>query len=316
MSLRRFALKRLLLVVPTLFGVSVLTFALVHLTPGDPVNFILALEPEATEADRAALRAEHGLDQPVYVQYFDWATGVLTLDFGTEIQSGRPVSDIILTRLPPTIALGIFGWVFAIVIAIPTGIYAAMNRQQLADDVSRVIALAGIAIPNFWLGLILILVFAVSLGPWTVLPPRQPLYHPEMLFHLILPGLTIGTASAATMMRIMRSSMAEELNKDYVTTARAKGLPERTVILKHVLRNSLISVVTVAAFITAGILAGSVVVEVVFAWPGLGYEFIGAIEDREYYVIMGITLFIGIVIIVMNLLADLVYALLDPRIRY
>ena len=240
MSLRRFALKRLLLVIPTLFGVSVVTFALVHLTPGDPVDFILALEPEATEADREALRAEHGLDQPVYIQYIDWVTGVLTMDFGYEIQSGRPVSDIILTRLPPTIALGLFGWVFAIAIAIPTGIYAAMNRQKLADDVSRIVALAGIAIPNFWLGLILILIFAVSLGIWNVLPPRQPLYHPDMLFHLILPGLTIGTASAATMMRIMRSSMAEELNKDYVTTARAKGLPERTVVLKHVLRNSLI----------------------------------------------------------------------------
>ncbi len=317
MSLRRFAIKRLLLVIPTLIGVSIITFALVHLTPGDPVDFILDIDPEVTDADRAAVRAEHGLDQPVYIQYIDWLTGMLQGDFGTEFATGRDVGDIIATRLPPTIMLGLFGWVFAIVIAVPTGIYAAMNRQKLGDDISRFIALAGISIPNFWLGLMLILIFALWIDLWpAVYTGRGSVYSLDALWFLILPGVTVGTASSAIMMRIMRQSMAEEMNKDYVTTARAKGLPERTVVLKHVLRNSLISVVTVAAFLTAGILAGSVVVEVVFAWPGLGFELIEAVNTREYYVVMGITLFTGIAIIIANLAADLIYAVLDPRIRY
>ncbi|WP_290817736.1 ABC transporter permease [Halovivax sp.] len=317
MSLRRFVIKRLLLVIPTLIGVSIITFALVHLTPGDPVAFIIDIDPNVTEADRDRVRAEHGLDRPVYVQYLDWMAGVAQGDFGQEFSTGRPVSDIILTRLPPTIMLGLFGWVFAIVIAVPTGIYAAVNRQKLGDDISRFIALAGISIPNFWLGLMLILIFALWIDLWpAVYSGRGAIYSPDALWFLILPGVTIGTAASANMMRIMRQSMAEEMNKEYVTTARAKGLPERTVILKHVLRNSLISVVTVAAFLTAGIVAGSVVVEVVFSWPGLGFELISAINEREYYVVMGITLFIGIAIIIMNLVADLAYALLDPRIRY
>ena len=316
MSLRRFVLKRILLVIPTLFGASVITFALVHLTPGDVVDVIIPLDPELGEGEREQLRRQHGLHRPLVIQYLDWMAGVLMLDFGEEIQTGRPVADIIWARLPPTVALGLFGWVFAIVIAVPTGIYAAVRRQQLADDVSRFIALAGIAIPNFWLGILLIMIGGVWLGWWSVIAPREPLWHPSMLWYLILPGITIGTASSASLMRIMRAAMAEQMNKEYVTTARAKGLPKRTIILKHVLRNSLISVVTVAAFMTAGILAGSVVVETVFSWPGLGFELIQAINDREVYMIMGITLFIGIVIIFMNLVADLVYAMLDPRIRY
>ncbi len=317
MSLRRFVIKRLFLVIPTLVGVSLITFALVHLTPGDPVNFILDLDPEVTEADRDAVRAEHGLDQPVYIQYLDWVAGVIQGDFGYEFSTGRSVENIILTRLPPTIMLGIFGWVFALAIAIPTGIYAAMNRQRLADDVSRFIALAGISIPNFWLGLMLMLVFALWIDLWpAVYTGRGSVYSLDALWFLILPGITVGTAAAANVMRIMRQAMAEELNKEYVTTARAKGLPERTVILKHVLRNSLISVITVAAFLTASILAGSVVVEIVFAWPGIGYELVGAITSREYNIIMGITLLLGVAIVIANLLADLLYALLDPRIRY
>jgi peptide/nickel transport system permease protein len=243
-------------------------------------------------------------------------SNVLQGDLGTVYASGRNVLPLIIRRLPETIALGLFGWVMALLIAIPTGIYAAVKKDQLGDDVSRVIALSGISIPNFWLGLMLISIFAVTLNWWPVIPPREPLWHPDMLYYLILPGLTIGTAASANLMRIMRSSMAEEMNKEYVTAARAKGLPERTVILKHVLRNSLISVATIAAFLTASILSGSVVVEVVFSWPGIGNEFFQAILTDEINVVMAITLFLGAVIIIMNLVADIVYALLDPRIRY
>lgn len=317
MSLRRFILNRVLSIVPILFGVSVITFGLVHLTPGDPISQMVALNPDVTASQEAQLRARYGLDGPVWQQYLTWMGNVLTGDFGTVIGTNREVSAIVLARLPETIALGIFGWVFALVIAIPTGIYAAVNKDEFGDTVSRFIALSGISIPNFWLGLMLILVGSLWLGWWPVLAPsRLPLYHPEMLWYLILPGLTIGTAAAASIMRVMRTSMTEEMNKEYVTAARAKGLPERQVVLKHVLRNSLISVVTLAATLTAGIVAGSVVVETVFNWPGLGREFIQAITAREVNLIMAITLFTGVFIILANLLADVLYAVLDPRIRY
>lgn len=317
MSLRRFILHRVLSIIPILFGVSVITFGLFHLTPGDPVSQMVGMNPDISAAEEARIRAQYGLDGPVYQQYMTWMGNVLTGDFGTVIKNNREVSAVVMARLPETLALGLFGWAFGLLIAIPTGIYAAVNKGKLGDTVSRFIALSGISIPNFWLGLMLILVGALWLGIWPVLAPsRLPLWHPEMLWYLILPGVTIGTASAASIMRVMRTSMAEEMNKEYVTAARAKGLPERQVVLKHVLRNSLISVVTLAATLTASIVAGSVVVETVFNWPGLGKEFIDAINAREVNLLMAITLFTGVFIILANLLADILYAVLDPRIRY
>ena len=316
MSLRRFILNRLLSIIPILFGVSVITFGLVLLTPGDPLSRLIALNPDMTASEAAQLRARYGLNEPVWERYLTWMTNVLQGDFGVVINNDRQVSDIIVNRLPETIALGLFGWAFALVIAIPTGIYAAVNKDQFGDTASRFLALSGISIPNFWLGLILILVGALWLGWWPVLAPQLPLYHPDMLWYLLLPGVTIGTAAAASIMRVMRTSMAEEMNKEYVTAARAKGLPERQVVLKHVLRNSLISVVTLAASLTASIVAGSVVVETVFNWPGLGRSLIEAINMREVNLIMAITLFTGVFIILANLLADILYAVLDPRIRY
>lgn len=316
MSLQRFIIRRLLLVPPIMFGVSVITFGLVHLSPSDPVEIVLGANPELPQHVLESIRRRHGLDQPVYIQYLNWLSGVLVGDFGIEYATQREVAPMIWRRIPPTIMLGLFGWVFAIVIAVPTGVYAAIRKDKLGDHVSRFVALWGISIPNFWLGLLLILFGSLILGWWPVIAPRSSLWHPEMLWYLILPGITIGTASSATMMRIMRSAMAEEMNKDYVTTARAKGLPERTVILKHVLRNSLISVVTVAAFLTAGILAGSVVVEVVFNWPGLGRTLVEAVIAREINIILVVTLFTGVALVIANLLADIAYAMLDPRIRY
>ncbi|MEF8783942.1 MAG: ABC transporter permease [Haloarculaceae archaeon] len=316
MGLRRFVAVRVAATIPILFGVSVLTFALVHLTPGDPIDQLVALNPDVTAAEEAAMRERYGLGGPVWEQYLTWIGNLLQGDFGTVVGLDQDVLPYILARLPETIALGVFGWAFALLIAIPTGIYAAVNKDTLADDASRVFALSGISIPNFWLGLMLILVFALWLDLWPVLAPQTSLLSPEMLWYLILPGLTIGTASSAVLMRVMRSSMAEELNREYVTAARAKGLPERTVVLKHVLRNSLISVTTIAAFLTSSIFAGAVVVEQVFAWPGLGRAFLSAIVNREVDLIMAITLFTGVTIILANLLADVVYAILDPRIRY
>jgi peptide/nickel transport system permease protein len=316
MSLRRFIARRLLLIIPILFGVSVITFGLANLAPSNAVDLLISFNPQISAGEAARVRARFGLDEPVWVRYIDWLSGVLQGDFGIVIQSNRPVADVVVTRIPETIVLGLFGWVIALVIAIPTGIIAAVKKDELADDVSRFVALSGISIPNFWLGLMLILIFAVWLNFFPVLAPQSSLLSPDMLWFLVLPGITIGTAASATLMRIMRSSMAEELNKEYVTAARAKGLPERTVILKHVLRNSLISVATVAAFLTSGILAGSVVVESVFGWPGLGRELIQAVTAREINLIMAITLFTGVALVIANLLADIAYAVLDPRIRY
>jgi len=315
MSLRRFIIRRLLVSVPVMLGVSVITFSLVHLTPGDVVDIIIGLNPQVEPGEADRLRRQLGLDRPVYIQYFDWITDALQGDFGEVYTMGPDAGTMIKSRLPETVALGIFSWVFAMVIAIPTGVYGAVRKGKLGDDVSRFVALAGISIPNFWLGLMLIAIFAVTFDLWPVLDPQGPLLSAPMLWWLILPGITLGTAASASIMRIMRTSMAEELNKEYVTAARAKGLPERTVILKHVLRNSLISVVTVAAFLTASIIAGSVVVEVVFGWPGLGQLFVTAIDGREVNLIMAITLLTGVAIVLANLLADIVYALLDPRIR-
>jgi len=316
MSLRRFIVRRLLSVVPILVGVSLVTFGLANLAPGDAIDLLVSFNPNISPSEVAQIKTRYNLDEPVLSRYFIWLTSALQGDFGVVISSNQPVSSVIVSRLPPTVLLGFIGWLVALVIAIPAGIYAAVNKDQFGDDVSRFVALSGISIPNFWLGLMLILVFAVWLNVFPVLSPQQPLLSPEMLWFLILPGVTIGTAASATLMRIMRSSMAEEMNKEYVTAARAKGLPERTVILKHVLRNSLISVTTVAAFLTANILAGSVVVETVFGWPGLGRELVRAVVGREINLIMAITLFTGLALIIANLLADIAYAVLDPRIRY
>jgi peptide/nickel transport system permease protein len=316
MGLRKYIAVRLAVTIPLMLAVSVITFGLVKLTPGDPVSQLVALNPDVSAAEVAQLRDRYGLTGSIVDQYVRWITGVLQGDLGTVISRDADVGSYILARLPETLALGIFGWAIALIIAIPTGVYAAYKKDTLADTASRVFALSGISLPNFWLGLMLILVFALYLDLWPVLSPRKSLLSPEMLWYLILPGVTIGTAASANLMRVMRSSMAEEMNKEYVTAARAKGLPERTVILKHVLRNSLISVVTLAAFLTSSIVAGSVVVETVFAWPGLGRAFIGAISGREIDLIMALTLFTGVVIILANLLADIIYAVLDPRIRY
>ncbi len=315
MSLQKYILRRILTSVPVLFGVSVITFALMHAAPGDVVSQMIAANPNVTSAEAVRLREEYGLNNPIWVQYLEWMQGILTGDFGEVFSSSRSADAIVWARLPETLVLGAFGWVFAVLIAVPGGIYAAVNKDEIGDDISRFAALSGISIPNFWLGLMLMAIFAVHLDLFPTLDPQTGLLSREMLWWLILPGVTIGTAASANMMRIMRTSMAEELNKEYVTAARAKGLPERTVILKHVLRNSLISVTTVAAFLTAGLVSGSVVVEVVFSWPGLGRELVQAIQLREMNLIMAITLLTGVVIVLANLAADIVYALLDPRIR-
>ncbi|MDZ5810761.1 ABC transporter permease [Halorubrum sp. AD140] len=315
MSVRKYALKRLIVMIPVLFGVTLLTFSLTKMLPGDPVTFILQFT-DVSEEVRQQLRAQYNLDEPVWKQYLLWLADAITLDFGESVISGQNVSDELVSRMPQTVLLGVASFVIAAIIGIPAGILAAVRKGEAADEVSRVAALAGIATPNFWLGLMLILVFSVELGWFRTIPPDAPLLSIASLKFMLLPAVTLGTAQAALLMRLMRSSMLEELNKDYVQMARAKGLPERTVILKHVLRNSLIAVVTVAALQIAFIVDGAVVVEQVFSWPGAGRMLVDAIVQRDFPLIQATTLIVGVTIVLANFAVDLVYSLLDPRIRY
>jgi peptide/nickel transport system permease protein len=289
---------------------------MVHAIPGDPIDFI-TLFTELDPETKMAIRAEYGLDQPVYIQYIDWVTSVATGDFGRSIITRDPVVSEIMTRLPYTLVMGVMAFGVTLITAIPTGVVAAYYRDKKIDQASRVFALLGIAIPNFLLGLLLLLVLGSWLNLFPILPPTsRGILSYDMLMYTLLPAITIGTGSTALLMRLMRSSMVEELDKDYVRTARAKGLPERMVVRKHVLRNSLISVVTVAAIQVAFIISGSVVVEIVFSYPGIGRLLVDRVGNRDFPVIQAIVLLIGIAVILANFLADVLYAYLDPRIRY
>jgi len=314
-SLRRYVLRRTLLTLPILFGVSVLTFGLVKLLPGTPVDYVLQFQ-DATPELRASLRAQYHLDEPIWRQYLLWLNDVLHLDFGDRVVSDRSVRAAIVDRLPETLVLGGFAFLIALLVGVPTGVVAAVRRGTLLDEGSRVVALAGIATPNFWLGLLLILVFGVHLNLVPVIPPVAPVFAPESLAFLVLPAVTLGTASAALFTRLTRSAVTEQLRQEYVRTARAKGLDERTVIVKHVLRNSLVSVVTVAAVQVAFLLDGAVVIERVFSWPGLGRLLVRAILQRDFPVVQAVVLLVAVAVVVANLLADVLYAWLDPRIAY
>jgi ABC-type dipeptide/oligopeptide/nickel transport system permease component len=315
MTLRRYVLRRVLLTLPILLGVSMLTFGLVKLLPGTPVDYVLQFQ-EATPELRAQLRAQYHLDDPVWKQYLLWLGDVLRLDFGERVVSGRSVAAAVGARLPETLALGGFAFLVAVGIGVPAGVLAAVTRGSTVDELTRVGALVGIATPNFWLGLLLILAFGVNLGWFRVLPPIAPPLAPASLKFMLLPAVTLGTASAALFARITRASVSEQLREEYVRAARARGLDERTVVGKHVLRNALIPVVTVAAVQVAVLVDGAVVVERVFSWPGLGRLLVRAILQRDFPVVQAVVLLVGVVVVLANLLADVAYAWLDPRIRY
>jgi len=317
MSLRQYVAKRLLLTVPILLGVTIITFLMTHLQPGDPVDVLIPLGANPSEEAIRQLRQQYHLNEPLYVQYFLWLKDAMVFDFGVSIQRDSLVSEAIRTRLPYTLLLGVFALFIAVAIGVPAGIIAAVRKGDKVDEASRIAALLGIATPNFWLGLILIFIFGVKLGWISTIPPSDvSVLDPALLTYMILPAVTLGTASSALLMRIMRSSMIEELNKEYVRMARAKGLAERTVIIKHVARNSLISVVTVAALQIAFIVDGAVVIEQVFSMRGVGRLILQAILQRDFPIIQAGVLMIGVVIVFANLAADIIYSFLDPRIRY
>lgn len=310
-----YVVRRLLQAVVVLLGVSVLVFLVVHLVPGDPVRVALGtrFDPETY----AALRARAGLDQPLAVQYVTWLGDALTGDLGVSFRSGRPVTAILLERLPATLTLAGAGLLVALLIALPLGVLAAVRHRTWIDHVATVMSQLGVSIPDFWMGIMLILVLSLTLG-W--LPPSgyvSPLADPAgWLRRLIMPALTVGVVSGSILTRFVRSSMLDVLGRDHVRTARAKGLPRRVVLTRHVLRNALVPVVTVTGLQLGFLLGGVIVIEEVFSWPGLGQLALIAVERRDYPVLQGTVLLIAVVFLVLNLLVDLLYAALDPRIRY
>ncbi len=309
-----FLAKRLLQLIPTVFFVSVLIFSLQQLLPGDPA-LIMAGEdrdPEVIEQ----IRRQYHLDQPIPVQYVYWVKGVLTGDLGESMRFKQPVLDLVLQKFPVTMQLAAMAFIIAISIGITAGIISAVMKDTVWDYAANVFALWGLSTPNFWLGIMLIFLFSVQLG-W--LPPSGyvPLTEDwrQSLLTTIMPAFVLGNALAAVLMRHTRSAMLQALNSDYVRTARAKGLLERSVILKHAMRNALIPVITIGALDLGTLLSGAVLTEQIFTIPGFGKLIIDAVFNRDYAVVQGVVLITATVYISLNLLADVLYVLVNPRLR-
>ncbi len=306
----RYLLRRLLALVPVWLAISFVAFGLANLTPGDPARLALQrdLGRQPTAAEVARARQDLGLDDPFAVRYLRWLGGAATGDFGESYRTGEPVAAALLDRFPYTLQIAALGLVGAVVVALPLGVLGAVWRNSPLDHLSRVLALLGAAMPSYWVAYLLIFLFAVRLG---VLPVAGR----GTWQHLVLPSITLGLAASASLMRLTRSEMLEVLGQDFVRTGRAKGLGPRAVVVGHALRNALIPVLTVAGMRFAGLLGGAVIVETIFAWPGIGKFVLDSIFDRDYPVIQGFVVFMGSVFLLTNLAVDLAYALLDPRIR-
>jgi peptide/nickel transport system permease protein len=310
-----FVARRLLQVIAALLGVSIIVFALIHLVPGDPVRVALGTRFDQEIYDRLVARA--GLDKPLLEQYFSWLGSAVTGDLGVSFRSGRPVADVVLERLPATITLAFGALFIALVVSIPIGILSAVRSGSKLDYIATAASQVGVSVPDFWAGIMYILLFSLTLS-W--LPPsgyvsifESPW---EWLRHLILPALTVGLISGSILTRFVRSAVLEALNQDYVRTARAKGLPESRIIRKHVLPNAWIPIVTVIGLQLGFLLGGVVVVEVIFAWPGVGRLALTAVQDRDFTVLQGAVLYIAFMFLIINLVVDLLYAYLDPRVKF
>ncbi|MGH2558704.1 MAG: nickel ABC transporter permease [Thermomicrobiales bacterium] len=309
-----YVLRRLIQTIPVLFLYSIVVFAVLRLVPGDPATAMLGLE--ATPEAVAEIRQEMGLDRPIYVQYARWLENVARGDFGVSWRSQQTVESLIARRLPATIQLTIGAILIGVLIALPLGVVSGLRPHSRFDNLATTFSLLGVAIPGFWLGLLLLLGFSVQLG-W--LPPsgHVPLREDPLmsLKHLALPALTLGVGLAAPLARFVRSGMLDVMGTDYIRTARAKGLRERAVVLRHALRNGLLSVITVFGLEFGSLLGGAVITESVFNWPGIGTLLLTAIKQRDYAMVQGTVLFVSVVFILVNLAVDLSYGLLDPRIR-
>jgi peptide/nickel transport system permease protein len=303
----RLLISRLAAALAVMAGVVTLVFLLLHVVPGDPVDAMLG--ESALPADRAALREALGLDRPIALQWADYIAHVLRLDLGHSLQARRPVTELLAERLPGTLQLAAAASGVALLIALPAGMAAALRKGRALDRLAMAASMIGVSIPSFWLGPMLILAFSIGLGWLPVSGNQDP-------GALLLPALTLGAGLAAILARMTRSAMLEVLSEDYVRTARAMGLSERSVILRHAARNACLPVVTVLGLQLGALLGGAVITETVFAWPGLGSLTIEAIQARDYPVVQGCVLLISLAYVGINLLTDLLYAWADPRLRH
>lgn len=310
-----YVVRRLLLTLPLLFLVTLLSFSLMHLIPGDPATVILG--PESTPQDRADLRHKLGLDKPLAEQYAVWMGGLLKGDLGHSLVDNQPITKLIKQRMPATVELAILTLVVSLLVAVPAGIFAATRRGRWEDYVGTTFSLSGLSLPPFWLGLMLILFFAVKLKNFLPAGGYVPFGENlgQNLRFMVLPAVATGLREAAVLMRFLRSSMLEVLKLDYVRTARAKGLQERLVIFRHVVRNALVPVVTAMGLQIAGLLGGLVITETIFTIPGFGSMLVNAIFTRDVPLVQGAVLVAALIVVVVNLVVDLLYGLIDPRIQ-
>lgn len=326
--------RRIIGAVPVLIGMSFLVFLLMQLAPGDPVTLLLGEDAEPHEIEEVT--REWGLDQPIIVQYWQFVSQAVQGNFGESMRYGEPVTQLVAERLPATVELALASLLVAIIIALPIGVYSAIKHNTLWDHSGMTVALVGISLPNFWLGIMLIfflggqlnllpvagrLTYGVNIEPVTNLMLVDALIAGDLpafwdaFKHILLPAITLGTSFAAIITRISRSSVLEVIRQDYITTARAKGLAERTVIWKHTLRNALITIITILGLQLGALLSGSVITETVFSWPGIGSLLIQAITTRDYKLAQGVIFFFAMVYFFVNLMVDLLYTWVDPRIR-
>ncbi|WP_010097555.1 ABC transporter permease [Ornithinibacillus scapharcae] len=318
----KYIIRRILVFIPMLIVLSMIVFGLAKAAPGDPFTGRMLdpnIDPEVYEQQREAL----GLNDPIPVQYVNWATRIVKGDFGESMYyKGRSVASLVWERLPNTLYLGLFSLAITLIVAIPIGIYSARNPYSMFDYGATTFGFFGLAVPNFFFGLVAIYFFAIKLG-W--FPSQGTITGTDItgfqefldrIHHMVLPGITLGLAGTASYMRYMRSEVLDVLGSDYIRTAKAKGMSERNVLYKHTLRNAIIPIITLMGFEFGALLSGAIITEQVFSYPGLGTLFINSITNRDYPVIMAITLLLGVTILIGNLLADIFYSIVDPRIRY
>ncbi len=331
----RYIVRRMLIAVPVLLSITLIVFIMLHSAGGDPA--VVMLGARASDESLSALRSELGLDEPLPVQYVDFVRGAVQGNLGTSYRSKQPVAHEVFSRFPATVELAIGAMFIATIIGLIAGTVAATRKNSFFDYSSTAMSLIGVSVPTFWLGIILIIIFGVELK-WLPISGRvdprigaDPNAHFlilnsfihgdwavfwDALKHLILPAFTLAAWPAAIIARMTRASLLESMGQDYIRTARAKGLKERTVIARHVFRNAMLPIITVAGLEFGGLLAGAVVTEQVFSWPGIGKLTVDAITNRDYQIVQGVVILVGVIFIVMNLIVDIVYVWLDPRIRY
>lgn len=313
----RYIIRRILIMIPTLIGVSLILFTIMNLAPGGPEAVLMGDDISAEAAAR--IRANLGLDEPIPIQYLRWLFSLLRGDLGNSFRTGEPVVNLIASRITNTLTLTIAAFLLAIIIAVPIGIISATRQYSMIDKIFTIIAFLGVSFPSFWLGIVLILIFSYQLGLFPVSGISTYGMERDLLnrlHHLVLPALTLGAVQMATYMRFTRSGMLEVLRQDYIRTAHAKGLSEKMVIIKHALRNGLISVITIVGISLPTLVGGAVLTETIFAWPGLGRMAVNAVFQRDYPIIMGVNMIVALVTIGANLLVDILYTQVDPRITY